>query len=38
VDQKDAKIICYFQKQYYENVNARKEFEYGMDWLSESFR
>jgi hypothetical protein len=25
VEQKDAKIICYFQTQFYRNVNARKE-------------
>jgi hypothetical protein len=37
VEQKDAKISCYFQKQYYKNVNARKKIEYGMDGLSESF-
>jgi hypothetical protein len=38
-EQKYAEIICYFQKQYYKNVNARKKIEYGVDyWLSESFR
>jgi hypothetical protein len=30
-EQRDAKTICYFQKRYYKNVNARKKIEYGMD-------
>ena len=36
-EQKDAMINCWFQKQYYENAEAEKKSEYGMDWLSEIF-